>query len=140
MHENDDDRSGMTTGAGVAGCADAADAQVIDRSALDRLAELDPDGRQGLVQRVLQTFAKSLGQHLQDFAAARAGADVAQLARLAHTLKSSAAVGAQALSRTCAAIEHDARVDQGMPRDEALDAFMAQARAVQRAVAAMLDA
>jgi HPt (histidine-containing phosphotransfer) domain-containing protein len=141
MHDNDKALIGEAGAAPVAAPGDAVNPAVIDRRALDRLGELDPDGRQGLVRRVLQTYETSLARQLQDFVQARAGGDVQQLGRIAHTLKSSsAAIGAQTLAQDCAAIEHGIRVEHGMPQDAALDALVAQAHAVRRAVAAMLGA
>lgn len=122
------------------GNAQAAEA-VIDLQVLARLGELDPGGRQGLVQRILQTYETSLVRQLQDLAQAREGVDVPQLGRIAHTLKSSsAAIGATGLAQDCAAIEQGARVDGRMPDAAVLDALLARAQAVRSAVAAMLAA
>jgi HPt (histidine-containing phosphotransfer) domain-containing protein len=78
----------------------------LDPSALERLRELDPDGRHGIVRRVLATFDVSLSQMLQQLAAAGTQGGGEAVADLAHKLKSSsAAVGALALAKTCAEVE-----------------------------------
>jgi HPt (histidine-containing phosphotransfer) domain-containing protein len=82
---------------------------VLDRSALQRLRELDPDGRMGVVERVLRTYLQALANSMAAFDAA--ADDVEQLRRLAHTLKSSSAsVGALRLAALCAEVETRVRV------------------------------
>lgn len=85
----------------------------LDATALGRLRDLDPDGRNGVMQRVLQAFETSLSRMLVQLAAEREGGDPAVVANVAHTLKSSSAsVGAMALSQTCAEVEHRLRTGQ----------------------------
>lgn len=141
MHENGKALIEVVGRAHPAEPEEAVNPPLIDRQVLARLGDLDPGGRQGLVRRVLQTYESSLGRQLQDFMQARACGDVQQLGRIAHTLKSSsAAVGATALAQGCAAVEQGARTDGRMPAAAVLDALLAQAHAVRRAVAAMLAA
>lgn len=83
---------------------------VLDAASVQRLRELDPDGRNGLIARILDTFVESLARHAREFAQARAAGDREALRRIAHTLKSSSAsVGALELSRTCADVERRVR-------------------------------
>jgi HPt (histidine-containing phosphotransfer) domain-containing protein len=78
----------------------------LDAASVQRLRDLDPDGRNGLVARILDTFVDSLSRHAGEFAQARAAGDRDGLRRVAHTLKSSSAsVGALDLSRACADVE-----------------------------------
>lgn len=141
MHEIENALTGLAVPPRAAQGDAASAATLIDLQVLARLGEFDPDGRQGLVRRVLQTYESSLGRQLQDLLQARARGDVQQLGRIAHTLKSSsAAVGATTLAQGCAAIEQSARQEGGAPDGAELDAVLAHAHAVRRAVAAMLDA
>jgi len=82
----------------------------LDAQALAKLHELDPDGRHGVVRRVLQTFETTLARHIAELSEARDRGDMAVMGRIAHTMKpSSAAVGALALSALCADVERQVR-------------------------------
>jgi HPt (histidine-containing phosphotransfer) domain-containing protein len=119
----------------AAAAAPRAWEQVLDREALDRLRELDPGGRGGLVDRVLATYAQSLAKLLDQLAAARAAADHGGLRHVSHTLKSSSAsVGALQLSALCADIERRVREGQTDGLDERLDAMAAEGRRVLAAL------
>ncbi len=84
----------------------------LDPQALARLRELDPDGRQGVVPRVLAAFETSLARMLTQLQVERDEPDAAVVASVAHMLKSSSAsVGAAALASTCADVER--RIRQG---------------------------
>lgn len=88
----------------------------LDASAIARLRSLDPDGRHGVVNRVLSTYESALTRQLEQLRAelaAPAGPGSAALNALAHTLKSSSAsVGANALAEACSALEF--RLRQGL--------------------------
>ena len=85
---------------------DTPSAPSLDPAALARLRELDPDGRHGVVMRVLAAFEKSLARMLQQLQPGQAAAGADVVAGIAHTLKSSSAsVGALALAEACAEIE-----------------------------------
>ena len=93
-----------------AGKTPLAGAVAFDAAALERLRELDPDGRHGVVQRVMTAFESSLSRMLVQLAAEREGGDAHVVASVAHTLKSSSAsVGAAALSQVCADVERRLR-------------------------------
>lgn len=82
----------------------------LDAAALARLRELDPDGRNGVVRRVLTAFESSLARMLAQLAAEVDGGNAAVVASVAHTLKSSSAsVGALRLAATCEEVERRAR-------------------------------
>lgn len=113
----------------------------LDELALARLHELDPDGRQGVVRRVLAAYEGSLermvGVLQQQLQASAVDADV--VAGIAHTLKSSSAsAGALALSTACAELE--ARLRRGPVTDLRADLhrLVGLASSAQRSVAAIL--
>ena len=110
-------------------------AQVLDKDALDRLRELDPQGKTGLLQRVMTTYAQSLGRLLDQLVTARATADMQGLRHVAHTLKSSSAsVGALQLSALCADIERRVREGTGEGLDARLDAMAQEGRRILAAL------
>ena len=114
------------------------DAPSLDPQALQRLHDLDPDGRHGVVQRVMQTFDASLERQLQLATEARDRGDAAAVGGIAHMLKSSSAsVGALAFSARCAEIERAVRsgaaVDLAVEGENLLTEG-ARARAAVRAI------
>lgn len=109
----------------------------LDAGALQRLRELDPDNRNGIVERVLHTYQTSLGASLQSFDAA--AGDVEQLRRLAHTLKSSSAsVGALRLSALCAEVENLARQGRDAELRPAVERLRAEGEHLRDALAPLL--
>jgi hypothetical protein len=114
---------------------------VLDALALDKLRELDPDGRAGILQRVLRTFEASLQRLMLQFEAAREPQDLQILRYVAHTLRSSSAsVGALELSRCC--LEVETRIREGRSADmlPALHAMSEESARAVTAVRAMLAA
>jgi HPt (histidine-containing phosphotransfer) domain-containing protein len=112
-------------------------AAVLDAVALERLRELDPSGKGGLVARVLATYTTSLGKLLDQFHTARGTDDRDALRHVAHTLKSSSAsVGALQLSSLCADIERSVREGLSEGLDAKLDAMAAEAARVLTALRA----
>ena len=100
----------MSDPSDVRPAAELSSAGVLDAQALARLQELDPEGKAGLVKRVLETYTRSLASLLTQLASAREAADAAGQRHVAHTLKSSSAsVGALKLSELCADIERRLR-------------------------------
>lgn len=92
---------------------DGAAPAVLDEAALNKLHELDPDGRRGVVKRVLTAFDSSLARWISQL---EGQPDAAAVAHIAHTLKSSAgSVGAKDLARACADVE--LRLRNGDPVD-----------------------
>lgn len=112
---------------------------VLDAAALARLAELDPQGSAGLVQRVLTTYANALERSRQELLLVRQPLQHEPLRHLAHTLKSSSAsVGALALSALCAQVEHNVRSQQPGDIAKLLDAMQIEMQRVASAVQTML--
>jgi HPt (histidine-containing phosphotransfer) domain-containing protein len=90
---------------------------VLDEDALQRLRELDPGGRNRLLERVLLAFEASVLRLAPQLADARQRDDMVGIRHVVHTLKSSSAsIGALRLSRLCAEIEAVVRqeVPQGL--------------------------
>lgn len=112
----------------------------LDPAALDKLRELDPTGKQQVVQRVLNAYEQSLERMLGELRAARPVRNLDTIARIAHTLKSSSAsVGALALSRRCAEAEKVLRsADEGR-WDAELDSLLHEGDRALVAVRAMLQ-
>jgi hypothetical protein len=114
----------------------------LDAAALSRLRELDPEGRNGVVRRVLATFETSLGRMLSQLAAEVDGGNAAVVASVAHTLKSSSAsVGALRLAAACDEVERRAREsrDAGAPAQRHdVQRLLAEGEAALAAVRAML--
>ena len=82
----------------------------LDEASLQRLRDLDPDGSNHVVERVLQAFDASLQRLLPQGEQAFAASDRDALRHVVHTLKSSSAsVGALELSRRCGDIENRLR-------------------------------
>jgi HPt (histidine-containing phosphotransfer) domain-containing protein len=104
---------------------------VLDSVALNRLRELDPGDRTGLLNRVLQTYTLSLERMLAQWRAARAAGDASAMRSLAHTLKSSSAsVGALGLSALCADVEARLRDDRLQDIEAQFDALAAEAQRI----------
>lgn len=112
---------------------------ILDAAALARLGELDPDGRRGVVGRVLAAFEASLSRMLVQIESLRVEPDAVALSTVAHTLKSSAAsVGALALSQACAEIERRRRGGDTRNAGDDVEALLAGGHAALAAVRAIL--
>jgi histidine phosphotransfer protein HptB len=104
---------------------------VLDTASLDRLRELDPGERNGLLQRVLRTYTLSLERMLVQWREARAADDGNALRVIAHTLKSSSAsVGALGLSALCADVEARLREQRTGGIEVQLDAVAVEAQRI----------
>jgi|GEM_PF-426969 len=113
----------------------------LDEQALARLRELDPDGRHGVMSRVLSTFEASLLRLLVQLTEAGERADGAAVAALAHTMKSSSAsVGALALSELCTSAERSLRTGTAQDLPALVRGLSAEVQQVLAAVRAMLRA
>ncbi|MBU6258215.1 MAG: Hpt domain-containing protein [Burkholderiales bacterium] len=111
----------------------------LDGAALERLRELDPQGRNGLLPRVMTTYLNSLTRILGQLEAEAARPDAETVARLAHQLKSSSAsVGAQALARAAAEVERALRAGDTADPGEAIARLLREGRAAAASVDAML--
>lgn len=107
---------------------------MLDEEALQRLRELDPGGRNRLLERVLRAFEASVLRLALQLAEARQREDMQGIRHVAHTLKSSSAsVGALRLSRLCAEIE-------ALVRQEVPEGLMPLLDDVDRELAVVLQA
>jgi HPt (histidine-containing phosphotransfer) domain-containing protein len=115
-----------------------APAAVLDEVSIQRLRELDPDGTNHVVERVLRAFETSLRRMLPQ---AAEPIDPDAVRHVAHTLKSSSAsVGALELSRRCGEIENRLRAQQCEDLDNLLTGLRAEGERVLAALQAMLSA
>lgn len=112
---------------------------VLDEHALDKLRQLDPSGRTGVLQRVLQTYEGSLTRLMAQFAQARSHGDRPALRHVAHTLfSSSASIGALAFAQSCKAVEQHVRDGDPGDIEAKLDLMAQESQRVVVAVRAML--
>jgi HPt (histidine-containing phosphotransfer) domain-containing protein len=118
----------------------ASKAPGLDPGAIARLQELDPDGRHGVVNRVLAAYETSLTRTLAQLQAEREGGNPAVVARLAHTLKSSSAsVGALGFAAACAKVEAKLLTGVADELGQDVDRLLAEGQAAMAAVGAMLQ-
>jgi HPt (histidine-containing phosphotransfer) domain-containing protein len=111
----------------------------LDATALARLRELDPDGRHGVVMRVMAAFETSLSRMLVQLAAQRDAGDAGIVSGIAHTLKSSSAsVGALALAQACTEIERRLRSGTEGDLDADVERLLQEGELALAAVGAML--
>ena len=111
----------------------------LDAQALARLRELDPDGKNGVVTKVLGAFETSLARMLGQLQAQLPNPQAAVVSAVAHTLKSSAAsVGALQLSRTCAEVESLIRAGELTTLDRDIGRLISDGESAMAAVRAIL--
>ena len=78
----------------------------IDLAPIETLRALDPENERGLLGRAIAKFIDYSDELMVRFADVVSRADVAEVSRIAHSLKSSSAnLGASTVSRQCAEIE-----------------------------------
>jgi HPt (histidine-containing phosphotransfer) domain-containing protein len=111
----------------------------LDAASLQRLHELDPQGTNRVVERVLRAFEGSLRRLLPQCAQAFAQGDLDAVRHVVHTLKSSSAsVGALELSHRCGEIENRLRAMQSVDLDTLLVGLDCEGRRVLAAVQGLL--
>jgi HPt (histidine-containing phosphotransfer) domain-containing protein len=112
---------------------------VLDEVSLQRLHELDPEGTNHVVERVLRAFEASLQRLLPQGVQALEQGDHDAVRHVVHTLKSSSAsVGALELSRRCGEIENRLRALQTADLDTLLAGLNTEGQRVLDAVRALL--
>jgi len=88
----------------------AANKVTLDHSAIDAVRQLDPDGQDRLLSRLIALYRDDSSQLLADIENALKVGDTESVARAAHTLKSSSAnLGAANVAAIARQIEHAAR-------------------------------
>lgn len=111
----------------------------LDAQALARLRELDPQGKHGVVLKVLGAFETSLARMLVQLRAQQSQPQASVVSAVAHTLKSSSAsVGALQLSKTCAEVESVIRAGQLATLDRDIGRLIADGETAMVAVKAIL--
>jgi HPt (histidine-containing phosphotransfer) domain-containing protein len=111
----------------------------LDERALARLRELDPEGKNGVLPRVLAAFELSLVRMMAQLESQRSTGSAHAVATTAHTLKSSSAsVGALALAAACAAAEARLRTQTNADLQSEITALLVEAESALLAVRAML--
>lgn len=119
------------------------DSPSLDAGALARLKELDPDGRLGVLHRVLTAFESSLVRmavQLQaELPADGSEGNPQVVSTIAHTLKSSSAsVGALGLADACAEVERRIRAGEPGSLRAEVQRLLVEGESAQLAVRAML--
>jgi len=88
----------------------AANKVTLDHSAIEAVRQLDPDGNDRLLSRLIALYRDDSSQLLADLDNAMRSGDADGVARAAHTLKSSSAnLGATNVAAIARQIEHSAR-------------------------------
>lgn len=107
----------------------------LDAAALSGLRELDPQGRNGLIGRVVKGFQDSLARLVPQLRSAMQANDNHAIRYVSHTLKSSSAsIGALRLSSLCAEIEAAVRSGQTEGLQQRVDAVCAEIESVKPAL------
>ena len=118
----------------------ADDPPRLDAVAFARLRELDPDGKHGVVLRVLQAFESSLQRKLGEAREAGECGDTKTIAEIAHLLKSSAgSVGALAFAARCIEVERAIRGGQAVDLRVEVENLLTEGERALQAVRAMLS-
>lgn len=108
---------------------------VLDAQALIKLRELDPGGRNRLLERVAAAFETSLARLVPQLVEAQSSLDADAVRMVAHTLKSSSAsIGALKLSSICAETETMIRQGRVDALGERIDMLRAEIERVRAAL------
>jgi HPt (histidine-containing phosphotransfer) domain-containing protein len=120
--------------------ASSTAAHLLDPDALRRLRELDPKGENHLLERVARAFETSLSRLLPQLSEAGQQQDLATVAHVAHTLKSSSAsIGALKLSQMCADLESIIRRQTGEDLSSRIRDIPLEAERVQAGLQHVLE-
>ncbi|WP_270889459.1 response regulator [Pedococcus sp. 5OH_020] len=123
--------------------AEPVDPDILDRSRLDELLDLDP-GDPTMLLRFIGRFGGNARRTATEMRRAREEGTAYELGRLAHALKGSAAnLGAHRLAALCEQIEHLAEDDvvvDGKALDRVADEVEAAAGALEELASALQDA
>ena len=123
------DRSALLSASGVHAIA------CLDAAALSGLRELDPQGRNGLIGRVVKGFQDSLARLVPQLRSAMQANDSHAIRYVSHTLKSSSAsIGALRLSSLCAELEAAVRAGRTEGLQQRVDAVCAEIESVKPAL------
>ncbi|MBX3620538.1 MAG: response regulator [Rhizobacter sp.] len=121
--------------------AGAVDTGVLDAQALERLRELDPNGENHLMERVVSAFESSVGRLMPQLEEALNSSELGGIRHVAHTLKSSSAsIGAMKLSKMCSDLEARARNEQADGMAERIAQLQSEVEIVRVALKRVLGA
>ena len=120
-----EDAGRLETGAAAVRSGDPAG--VLDQNTLNLLCELDPNGVNRLLERVLKAFESSATRLIPPLREGLRTGDLNGVRQVAHTLRSaSASIGAVKLSQLCAQIERQIRAGQSDGLDTLVKAMVAE--------------
>jgi signal transduction histidine kinase/DNA-binding response OmpR family regulator len=115
--------------------------EVFEEAAVMRLLELDPTGKNHLLERVTKMFEASVDKYLLQLEEAWLAEDLKSIKDVVHTLKSSSAnVGAIKLSQCCIEVEHAMKDAKHLDLPDLITSLKQAARAVQSALPRLLEA
>jgi CheY-like chemotaxis protein/two-component sensor histidine kinase len=115
--------------------------EVFDEAAVMRLLELDPSGKNHLLERVTKMLTTSVDKYLLQLEDAWRAEDLKSIKDVVHTLKSSSAnVGALKLSQCCIDIEHALKEPAQKDLTNLIISLRDSARTVQAALPLLLEA
>jgi CheY-like chemotaxis protein len=124
----------------LAAAAHTKAAEVLDRQVLDQLRKLLTNGKPELLARTINLYLVESPKLMQKLKQAAGAKDAPEIARCAHSLKSSSAnVGATLLSRYCAEIEASARRADTEEASETFARIETEHGRVQSALSAELE-
>jgi signal transduction histidine kinase/CheY-like chemotaxis protein/HPt (histidine-containing phosphotransfer) domain-containing protein len=116
--------------------ADRAGEPVLDVSVLSQLANGDLGGDPAFVVELIDLFVEQIRPLMADLGVATDADDRQTVARIAHTLQSSAGnLGARRLQRLCAEVESTAQASDGASVREGVEAMLAEIESVLSALA-----
>jgi CheY-like chemotaxis protein len=114
--------------------------EVLDRQVLDQLRKLLTNGKPELLARTINLYLAESPKLMQKLKQAAGAKDAPEIARSAHSLKSSSAnVGATLLSRYCAELESSARRAETEEASETFARIETEHDRVQSALSAELE-
>ena len=137
------EETGATAGGAAAPApgASGAPSGVLDEEALDRLRQLDPQGKNQLLARVSQAFHTSAARLVPLLREAELAQDLNGVRHVAHTLKSSSAsIGALQLSQQCAELEAQIRLERVENLSVQVDRIVSEIEVVLQALKLLMDA
>ena len=115
--------------------------EVLDRSTLEALRRLRPNGRPDLLAQVLRIYLVESLRLAETVRTALAASDATAFTKASHTLKSSSAnIGARRFSALCAQLQNLGRAGDCASAVDLLPAFEAEYAAVREAATALVPA
>lgn len=115
--------------------------EVFDHPTLKRLIELDPSGKNHLLDRVIHMFSASLDKYLMQIEHAWEEQNLKSIGEVAHTLKSSAAnVGALQVAASCQNLEHALKMPEATLMEHAIDELKAAITRAKKVLPKLLEA